>query len=129
MTPPENSIAVGLCGVLTVLAVAYACGRLQQWYRQGAEREDAFKRGYDLASQSLFHIATRAPSTITRAAGEPARATASLPGRHATVATDPAPRTRDLRKHYRGPSPVAGADEPEIARRHNSRPVSRLDVS
>jgi hypothetical protein len=45
--------------ILLVIATSYAAGRVHQWYRHGLERDLAYRDGYDEASHSLFHLATR----------------------------------------------------------------------
>lgn len=44
----------------------YASGRLHQWYRTTADREMAFRDGYDTATQSLFSLATRASRNMVK---------------------------------------------------------------
>jgi hypothetical protein len=47
--------------LLAVLAVCtgYAVGRLHQWYRMDADREEAYREGYDDAARSTFTMAAR----------------------------------------------------------------------
>ena len=50
--------------LLTVLAVIIACtgyaaGRLHQWYREGVDRDEAYREGYDTATRSTFSLAAR----------------------------------------------------------------------
>jgi hypothetical protein len=60
MTAPANHYLTTLLSLALVCSACYAGGRLHQWYRQGFERDDAFRTGYDQASHTLFAIATRA---------------------------------------------------------------------
>jgi hypothetical protein len=60
MTAPANHYLTTLLSLALVCSACYAAGRLHQWYRQGFERDDAFRTGYDQASHTLFAIATRA---------------------------------------------------------------------
>ncbi|GAB1694377.1 hypothetical protein [Krasilnikovia sp. M28-CT-15] len=71
MTPAGSSALQVALAVAFVIFSAYAAGRVHQWYRQGFERETAYREGYDQASHTLFHLATRAlptapaePSTV-----------------------------------------------------------------
>ena len=48
--------------VALVIFVAYAAGRVHEWYRHSYEREQAYRDGYDRASHSLFQVATRSAS-------------------------------------------------------------------
>lgn len=49
-------IAVAL---LTLIFCAYVGGRVHQWYQQSLERDEAFKEGYNHASEFLFPLAAR----------------------------------------------------------------------
>jgi hypothetical protein len=60
MTAPANHYLTTLLSLALVCSACYAGGRLHQWYRQGFERDDAYRTGYDQASHTLFAIATRA---------------------------------------------------------------------
>ena len=60
MTAPANHYLTTLLSLALVCSACYAGGRLHQWYRQGYERDDAYRTGYDQASHTLFAIATRA---------------------------------------------------------------------
>jgi len=51
-----------ISAVLLVIVTAYAAGRVHQWYKHGLERDLAYRDGYDEASHSLFHLATRVPA-------------------------------------------------------------------
>jgi len=48
-----------MLAITLVIFSAYASGRVHQWYRHSYEREVAYRDGYNQASQSLFHMATR----------------------------------------------------------------------
>lgn len=60
MTSPDSNIFTVLFGIILLMSTMYAGGRVHQWYRQGADRDDAFRDGYDRATRSLFSLATRA---------------------------------------------------------------------
>ena len=49
-------IAVAL---LTLIFCAYVGGRVHQWYQRSWERDEAFKEGYNHASEFLFPLAAR----------------------------------------------------------------------
>lgn len=51
-------INAGIAQIILML-FCYAFGRLHQWYRTTAEREMAFRDGYDTATKSLFSLAAR----------------------------------------------------------------------
>lgn len=59
---------ITILGVLIFLSVAYAAGRIHQWYRTALERDDAWRAGYDQASGTLFKLAARV--STRRRAGE-----------------------------------------------------------
>lgn len=46
-------------GLLLLVSLCYAAGRLHQWYLTTSDREMAFRDGYDTATKSLFSLATR----------------------------------------------------------------------
>lgn len=46
-------------GVVMLLVFCYVGGRVHQFYRQGLEREEAYRDGYNTATKSLFSIAAR----------------------------------------------------------------------
>ncbi|GAB1643017.1 hypothetical protein [Krasilnikovia sp. MM14-A1259] len=73
MTPAGSSALQVALAVAFVILTAYAAGRVHQWHRQGFEREVAYRQGYDQASHTLFHLATRAlPAAASEsAAAEP----------------------------------------------------------
>lgn len=66
MTPGNDLILVGL-GLAFTVAAAFAAGALYQWYRHSLERHDAWRDGYDQASDTLFAQAAR---VIKRRPGE-----------------------------------------------------------
>ena len=59
MTLPSSTALQVTFAVALVIFTAYAAGRVHQWFRHGFEREVAFREGYNLASHTLFHLATR----------------------------------------------------------------------
>lgn len=94
MTPPENDVLQAVAIVLFAICLAYAAGRMHQWYLQALERDQAWRHGYDLAARSLFHLATRVrPAPARRpepSKADAVRATATVlhlgdTGRHAAV--------------------------------------------
>lgn len=64
MTSPDSQIINVVFGIVLLMSVMYATGRLHQWYRQGHERDQAFRDGYDKATESLFTVATRARKAV-----------------------------------------------------------------
>ncbi|MEV6597217.1 hypothetical protein AB0M36_10185 [Actinoplanes sp. NPDC051346] len=59
MTVPGNSIIQALFALAFVVASGYAGGRIHQWYKQGLDRDEAYRTGYDQASHSMFDLAIR----------------------------------------------------------------------
>lgn len=59
MTSPDSQWINIVFGIVLLMSVMYATGRLHQFYRQNRERDQAFREGYDTATQSLFTVATR----------------------------------------------------------------------
>jgi hypothetical protein len=61
-------IAAGNSGIIITLSLivaissAYAIGRIHQWNKDGLEREDAYRNGYDKASSSLMRTMTSSRS-------------------------------------------------------------------
>lgn len=89
--------------VATVIFTSYAAGRVHQWYRQGYDRDIAFREGYNQASHSLFQLAVRSQpvAAIEAEAPEPHAIRAvvpvySLPG---TIDAESVEKTRAMRHH------------------------------
>lgn len=59
MTSPDSNLFTIIFGIVLLMSTMYAGGRVHQWYRQGADRDEAFRDGYDRATRSLFSLATR----------------------------------------------------------------------
>jgi hypothetical protein len=59
MIAPGNSMIQALFALAFVIATGYASGRIHQWYRHGVERDQAYRNGYNLASNSMFDLALR----------------------------------------------------------------------
>ncbi|AGL20857.1 hypothetical protein [Actinoplanes sp. N902-109] len=77
MTVPGNSLIQAVFALAFVIASGYAAGRIHQWYRQGLDRDEAYRNGYDRASHSMFDMAIRKrseqPADITPPVDKPAR--------------------------------------------------------
>jgi hypothetical protein len=75
MIAPGNSLIQMLFAVAFVIASGYAMGRIHQWYRDGAARDEAYRSGYDRASDCMLDMALRkreneaaaAPAVLARA--------------------------------------------------------------
>lgn len=65
-TSPGNDYVLALLGFLLVVSAAYAGGRLHQWMRTGADRDDAYRDGYDQATQSMWALAARPVAPAAR---------------------------------------------------------------
>jgi hypothetical protein len=60
MTAPGNGILLTVLIIVFGLSSGYAAGRIHQWYRTSLDRDEAYRDGYDTATQSLFSVAARA---------------------------------------------------------------------
>jgi hypothetical protein len=76
MIAPGNGLIQIFFAVAFVIASGYALGRIHQWYRDGPERDDAYRTGYDCASVRMFDMALRRQSEEPAAAPVPAPAAA-----------------------------------------------------
>jgi hypothetical protein len=83
-----------------VIASGYAAGRVHQWYKQGLERDSAFRLGYNWASLSMFDMVLR----VGRSAPRAATADASLDERPAG-----GPGSRTDRPHRAIARPAVGS--------------------
>ncbi|GAA2548175.1 hypothetical protein GCM10010435_16970 [Winogradskya consettensis] len=59
MTVPGNNLIQAVFALAFVIASGYAAGRIHQWYKQGLDRDRAYRTGYDRASHSMFDMAIR----------------------------------------------------------------------
>ena len=59
MIAPGNSVIQLVFAIAFVIAAGYAVGRIHQWYRDGVERDDAYRHGYDRASDGIFDLAVQ----------------------------------------------------------------------
>lgn len=58
-TSPGNNYVLTLLGFLLIVTAAYAAGRLHQRLRTAEDRDDAYRDGYDQATQSMWALAAR----------------------------------------------------------------------
>ncbi|GAA0535780.1 hypothetical protein GCM10010172_16330 [Paractinoplanes ferrugineus] len=58
MTAPENAFLFVALMLAILMSSAYALGRIHQWHKNGLERDEAYRRGYDKASVSILGIMT-----------------------------------------------------------------------
>jgi hypothetical protein len=56
--PGDDALMMILLGVFLATA-GYALGRLHQWHRAAADRDEAYRDGYDEATRSTFSLAAR----------------------------------------------------------------------
>ncbi|RZU50165.1 hypothetical protein EV385_1930 [Krasilnikovia cinnamomea] len=68
MTAPGNNAILIVLALAFVIASGYASGRIHQWYKNGLERDQAYREGYDHASHSLFDMAMQNRATRERSA-------------------------------------------------------------
>jgi hypothetical protein len=80
MIAPGNGLIQIFFAVAFVIASGYAVGRIHQWYRDGPERDDAYRNGYDCASVRMFDMALSKQSEDGAAAPAPAGAAVRSPG-------------------------------------------------
>lgn len=127
---PGNVYLQTLFLIAFIMTTAYACGRLHQWYRQGTDRDTAFREGYDRATHSLFRLATGAartrPTERATRASTAVRATATVTaitdapsaGRHAAPA-----------HHLEATTRIITAEKLEWTRRPSLRPQGELPAA
>ncbi|MBM2621138.1 hypothetical protein JIG36_37120 [Actinoplanes sp. LDG1-06] len=58
MIAPGNESVVLTLALGFLLSSAYAFGRIHQWHKRGLERDQAYRTGYDSASQSIINMMT-----------------------------------------------------------------------
>jgi hypothetical protein len=58
MIAPGNESVVLTLALAFLLSSAYAFGRIHQWHKRGLERDQAYRTGYDSASQSIINMMT-----------------------------------------------------------------------
>ena len=87
MTAPGNNLFFLALTFSIFISGAYALGRIHQWHKNGLDRDEEYRRGYDKASLSILDMMSRQSSvgagpgaTVTPLAG---RSRARLQGRHA----------------------------------------------
>ncbi len=114
MNAPENDILQTFFVLIFALCTSYAAGRLHQWYRHAHERDEAWRTGYDSATRSLFHLASRTRTEAEGPRGSAVRGTASV-ARHALPesprAIAPAARASDENASRR-PGPLVTMIDP-----------------
>jgi hypothetical protein len=67
MIAPGNAVIQVIFAIAFMVTTGYALGRIHQWYRDSYRREQAYRNGYDLASDSMFEMAmARRPTEATR---------------------------------------------------------------
>ncbi|MCU7722225.1 hypothetical protein ODJ79_00700 [Actinoplanes sp. KI2] len=95
MTAPGNNLFFLALTFSIFISGAYALGRIHQWHKNGLDRDEEYRRGYDKASLSILDMMARQSragagqgATVTPLAG---RTRARLHGRHARSADRPRP--------------------------------------
>jgi len=119
MDAPGNGLLQLIFAAAFVIASGYAFGRIHQWYRGGTERDAAYRRGYDRASDHMFDLAlcTRAdeatplPADISGPLDVGGRTVALVPetaeGRRRQVVGDSRRRIVTAEIHYAARSAAA----------------------
>ena len=59
MIAPGNGLIQAVFAIAFVIASGYALGRIHQWYRDGVARDEAYRSGYDRASDCMLNMALR----------------------------------------------------------------------
>jgi hypothetical protein len=59
MTAPGNDPVFLALALSFFVTSAYALGRIHQWHKHGRQRDDAYRQGYDKASQSILDMMAR----------------------------------------------------------------------
>ncbi|BFU42427.1 hypothetical protein [Krasilnikovia sp. MM14-A1004] len=107
MTAPGNNAILIVLALAFVITSGYASGRIHQWYKNGVERDQAYREGYDHASHSLFDMAMRNRATRERSTGPMTKASGKAvvkleAGRMRTVGSG--------RRRIPSPGPTTPAD-------------------
>ncbi|MEU4239177.1 hypothetical protein [Actinoplanes sp. NPDC026619] len=56
MTAPGNYLLYITLTLGILVSSGYALGRIHQWHKDGLERDEAYRRGYDKASSSILSM-------------------------------------------------------------------------
>lgn len=72
-------------GLFMIIVLCYTAGRLHQWYKTAADREAAFRDGYNMATTSLFSTAARISRATTVPVARGAASVAPAPRHRARV--------------------------------------------
>lgn len=100
MTTPEANLFTIAFGIVLLMSIMYACGRVHQRYRQTIDRDEAFRDGYDRATTSLFSLATRTSKATNDAQAVVRPISAAPSARHR--AEDRNAKTQALRPDEQG---------------------------
>jgi hypothetical protein len=105
MTAPGNGYLLTVLMIVFTACSAYAAGRIHQWYRTSMDRDEAYRDGYDTATQSLFSVAARAVRpgrTDNRAARGTATVTSILAAPGAVPEAEPADAVEAVADSHQG---------------------------
>ncbi|GIF24121.1 hypothetical protein BJ973_007604 [Actinoplanes tereljensis] len=81
MTAPGNYHLLLALALGILISSGYAVGRIHQWHKDGQERDDAYRRGYEAASVSIFStMSSENPGTQSslRHRSRPVRGTVTM---------------------------------------------------
>lgn len=109
MSAPGNTIISTGLGVLMLIILCYVGGRLHQWYRHTLDREDAYRDGYNTATKSLFHLATRVGREVSIARNGNVRVFEPGVARGAAPVPPPVDNKPVILEASKGPRHRAGA--------------------
>jgi hypothetical protein len=89
MSAPGNSAVLVTLLAIMIICTGYAAGRLHQWYRAAAERDEAYQEGYDTGARSTFSMAARIAAPRRDKAAVRASASVRPPSPESPAASSP----------------------------------------
>lgn len=121
MTAPGDSVLIFILLALFVASAAYAAGRLHQRHQFRQDREEAYRDGYETASDRVFSLAVRAvtPRRTPRGTAAVHTSPAKPAGPPTPRSPLPAPATPPLTAGTTLPPSSAGTTLPPSTARHH----------
>jgi hypothetical protein len=114
MSSPANSAVLVTLLTVLIICTGYAAGRLHQWYRAAADRDEAYQEGYDTGARSTFSMAARIAgprrdkaavraSAAVRPAAPESPAASSSSSSSSSLPAEPVPAPRTVASPDAGP--------------------------